>query len=600
MFLFKHKDKKTFAFYNNGSIMNMFYCCNKGFNMNDTFIKARVKMQRKWWKEGSVYQIYPRSFMDSNGDGIGDINGITSKLEYIKELGIDMIWISPYFKSPNDDNGYDISDYRDIMDDFGTLQDWEKMIQKIHDLGMKLIMDLVVNHSSDEHEWFKKSRESKDNPYRDYYYWKKGNGGQEPNDWLSYFSGTAWEYDKQTEEYFLHLFTKKQPDLNWSNPKVRREVYDIMEYWIEKGVDGFRMDVIGAIAKTDGLPSIGDGRKYKWGGEHFLNLPKAHEYLQEMNREVLSKYDLMTVGETGDVTPDDAKLYTAESRKELGMVFQFEHMGVDDNKKHEKWLKSPFKLTKFKKSMSTWQTGLSDEGWNSLYLGNHDQVRIVSRFGDDKKYRKESAKMLATMLYTQKGTPYVYQGEEIGMTNSIFSSIDEYRDVESKNYFADRKSKGDKTKDILKRLNTASRDHSRTPMQWDGSANAGFTSATPWIKVNSDYKQINAQQAVSDEDSIYNYYKKLLKIRKESMCLVYGEYEDFEFKNQKVYAFTRKDSDNTYLTVCNFYAKPTRFSTKDKYDLSKAQVVISNYDNHDIKDYKIKLKPFESLVFKVK
>jgi oligo-1,6-glucosidase len=559
-----------------------------------------MQTQRRWWKEASVYQIYPRSFMDSNGDGIGDIVGITQKLEYIKKLGIDLIWISPYFKSPNDDNGYDISDYRDIMDDFGTLDDWQIMIDKIHDLGMKLIMDLVVNHSSDEHDWFKASRSSKDSPYRDYYYWKKGKNGKEPNDWLSHFSGSAWQHDEITDEYYLHLFSKKQPDLNWSNPKVRREVYDIMEFWIEKGIDGFRMDVIGALSKAEGLPSIGNGKKYRWGGKHFLNLPKTHEYLKEMHREVLSKHDVMTVGETGEVTPDDAIKYTSERRKELDMVFQFEHMGVDDHKKYKKWFKQPFKLTALKKAMSTWQMGLKDEGWNSLYLGNHDQVRVVSRFGDDQQYRKQSAKMLATFLYTQKGTPYVYQGDEIGMTNSIFNSIEEIQDVETLSYYNDRISKGDSDSDLIKMLNTSSRDHARTPMQWNNRENGGFTTGKPWLKVNMNYDKINVEQALSDDDSIFYYYKALLKIRKDNLCLVYGKYEDFDFKNKSIYAFTRSDEQETFLTVCNFYKKPVSFDTGGKFDLQSAQIMISNYDRHDIKGSAIKLKPFESLVFKVK
>ena len=554
--------------------------------------------ERKAWQEATVYQIYPRSFFDSNNDGIGDLNGITQKLEYLKDLGVDYLWISPYFKSPNDDNGYDISDYRDIMDDFGTMADWEVMIENIHRLGMKLIMDLVVNHSSDEHEWFKEARKSKDNPYRDYYYWKKGKDGKEPNDWLSFFSGSAWQYDENTGEYYLHLFTKKQPDLNWSNPKVRKEIYDMMTFWLDKGVDGFRMDVIGAISKTKGLPSIGDGSAYMWGAAHFLNLPKTHEYLQEMHREVLSKYDVMTVGETGDVTPDDAILYTGEDRNKLDMVFQFEHMGVD-NGSFEKWDKRAFSLTLLKKLMSNWQIGLENDGWNSLYLGNHDQVRIVSRFGDDKNYRKESAKMLATFLYGQKGTPYIYQGDEIGMTNSIFSKINEFRDIETYNYYNDSLKKGFSEKQLIDMLNTSSRDHSRTPMQWDNSKNAGFTNGEPWIKVNSNYSEINVAESINDKNSILNYYKKLIKIRKVDMCLCYGTYKDFDMENESVYAYTRNDTEKTLLIVCNFYKYTYTFNTKGTFNLQKANVLISNYDQHDISGDSITLKPFESLIFEI-
>jgi oligo-1,6-glucosidase len=396
-------------------------------------------MKRQWWKEAVVYQIYPRSFKDSNGDGIGDINGIISKLDYLKELGVDVIWLSPVYKSPNDDNGYDISDYRDIMDEFGTMDDWERLLEEMHNRGLKLIMDLVVNHSSDEHAWFVESRKSKDNPYRDYYIWRPGQDGKEPNNWESNFSGSAWQYDEATGEYYLHLFSKKQPDLNWENPKLRQEIYDMMKFWLDKGIDGFRMDVINFISKEEGLPDAPnpEGKKYVSGGRYFMNGPKIHDYLQKMNREVLSKYDVMTVGEMPGVTVEEAKLYTSENRKEVNMVFQFEHVDLDSGP-GGKWDLKPLQLKNLKENITKWQKGLEKEGWNSLYLNNHDQPRMVSRFGNDRKYRVESAKMLATFLHMLKGTPYIYQGEEIGMTNVQFESIDDYKDIETLNMYREK------------------------------------------------------------------------------------------------------------------------------------------------------------------
>ncbi len=467
-------------------------------------------MEQAFWKEAVVYQIYPRSFKDCNGDGIGDLQGIHSKLDYLKELGVDVIWLSPVYKSPNDDNGYDISDYYDIMDEFGTVQDWEELLEGLHNRDMKLMMDLVVNHSSDEHAWFMESRSSKDNPYRDYYIWRPGHeDGTAPNNWTSFFSGSAWQYDDTTAEYYLHLFTKKQPDLNWENPKLRQSIYDMMTFWLDKGVDGFRMDVINLISKVPGLPD--DGKEgLSDGSPYYMNGPRIHEFLREMNEQVLSKYEVMTVGEAPGATVEEAIKYTGKDRHELQMVFQFEHMDVDSGAEG-KWDLVPWTLPKLREVLHKWQTGLAEDGWNSLYLNNHDQPRMVSRFGNDKEYRGESAKMLATLLHTLKGTPYIYQGEELGMTNVKFTSIEEYRDVEIHNMYNEKVVQGGADPGtIMQAIETKGRDNARTPMQWNTEANAGFTTGTPWIDVNPNYTEINAEAAVADPESIFHYYRKLI------------------------------------------------------------------------------------------
>ncbi|PTY82981.1 alpha-glucosidase, partial [Heyndrickxia sporothermodurans] len=498
-------------------------------------------MEKSWWKESVVYQIYPRSFNDSNGDGIGDLKGITNKLDYLKELGIDVIWLSPVYQSPNDDNGYDISDYRAIMDEFGTMADFDELLSEMHQRGMKLMMDLVVNHTSDEHEWFKQARSSKDNPYRDYYYWRPGKNGQEPNNWESVFSGSAWEYDEKTEEYYLHLFSKKQPDLNWENRKVREEVYETMKFWLDKGIDGFRMDVINFISKVPGLPN-GEkilGKKYVSGANFYMNGPKIHEYLQEMNQEVLAKYDIMTVGEMPGVDVEMAKQYTGENRNELNMVFQFEHVDLDSGPKG-KWDLKDLNFHDFKASFTKWQKGLEGVGWNSLYLNNHDQPRMVSRFGDDKEYWKESAKMLATFLHFLQGTPYIYQGEELGMTNVRFDSIDDYKDIEILNMYKEKIGESDSDhQQIMESIYVKGRDNARTPMQWNDENHGGFTSGTPWIKVNPNYKEINAKQQLTDEDSIFHYYKKLIQLRKQHDIIVYGTYDLILPDHNEIFAYTR-------------------------------------------------------------
>lgn len=559
-------------------------------------------MERKWWKESVVYQIYPRSFNDSNGDGVGDIKGIIEKLDYLKELGIDVVWLSPVYKSPNDDNGYDISDYQAIMDEFGTMEDWEELLQELHKRGIKLIMDLVVNHSSDEHRWFIESRKSKDNPYRDYYIWGSGKDGGEPNNWESVFSGSAWVYDKVTDEYYLHVFSKKQPDLNWENPRLRKEVYDMMLWWLDKGIDGFRMDVINFISKVDGLPDAPNptGKRYVSGSDYFMNGPRIHQFLQEMNQQVLSKYDIMTVGEMPGVTPEQAALYTAPEGKELNMVFQFEHMDLDSGP-NGKWDLKPLELVDLKQTMTKWQKELEGKGWNSLYLNNHDQPRVVSRLGNDTDYRVESAKMLGTLLHMMQGTPYIYQGEELGMTNVRFDSIDEYKDIETLNMYNEKVHEQSVDKSIvMEAIYAKGRDNARTPMQWDDSDNAGFTIGTPWIKVNPNYKEINAKKALEDENSVFHYYKKLIELRKSNEIIVYGTYDLILEDHPQIFAYTRTLNDKKLLIITNFSKERTLFQLPDEIIYTKKELLISNYDvdvNKNIDN--IYLKPYEARVYKM-
>jgi len=553
------------------------------------------KDDKNWWKNSVVYQIYPRSFMDSNGDGIGDLQGIISRLDYLKDLGIDVVWLSPCYESPNDDNGYDISDYQKIMNDYGTMDDWDKMIREMHDRGIRLIMDLVVNHTSDEHKWFEASRRSNDNEYRDYYIWRKGKEGREPNNWISFFGGSVWKYDKLTDEYYLHLFSKKQPDLNWENKRVREEIYSMMKWWLDKGVDGFRMDVINLISKEPGLPSAGDSNEYTWGGTHFVNGPRIHEFLQEMNREVLSKYPSMTVGETICVTPDDAALYTSVERNELNMIFSFELMDID-NGQYGKWDKTPFNMNEFKNVLTKWQYGLEDKGWNSLFLNNHDQPRLVSRFGDDGKYRVESAKMFATIMHLLKGTPYIYQGEEIGMTNVKFESISDYRDIETLNIYSEYKQMGLSEDKIMNMIYTSSRDNARTPMQWDNSENAGFTVGKPWIGVNTNYHEINAEESEADEHSILNYYKKLIRLRKEHPVIVHGSFKELECHNDNIFAYIREYTDEKIIVIANGIEKKTVFEFNQKKNFSDYKILLGNYDSKHNLDGSLVLNPYEVVV----
>ncbi|OCA86128.1 glucohydrolase [Bacillus sp. FJAT-27225] len=559
-------------------------------------------MQKNWWKESVIYQIYPRSFNDSNGDGVGDLNGITEKLPYLRKLGIDVIWLSPVYKSPNDDNGYDISDYRNIMDDFGTMEDFDRMLEEAHKNGIKIMMDLVVNHSSDEHEWFKQSKSSKDNPYRDYYIWKKGKDGQPPTNWGAAFGGSVWEYDEQTDEYYLHLFSKKQPDLNWENPVLRQEVYEMMRFWLDKGVDGFRMDVINFISKDTDYPEgeVENGLPYGNGNKYYMNGPRIHEFLQEMNREALSGYDTITVGEMPGVTIEQGKLYTGESRKELNMVFHFEHVGLGDGK-YGKWDPKEWKLTDLKKIFTKWQKGLENDGWNSLYWSNHDQPRAISRWGNDSdEYRVISGKMLATCLHMMQGSPYIYQGEEIGMTNVKFNSIEEYRDIETLNAYRDLTPDFLSHEEIFQGIHERSRDNARTPIQWDSSENAGFTEGTPWINVNPNYKEINVEAALEDKDSIFYYYQKLIQLRKQNEIIVYGTYDIILEDDEQIYAFTRTLGDEQLLVICNFSQETPDFVLPESISYSAKELLISNYEaatNQPIE--KLQLKPYEARVYKL-
>lgn len=547
-------------------------------------------MNRTWWKEAVIYQIYPRSFMDSNGDGIGDLQGIVSRLDYLKYLGIDVIWLSPVYKSPNDDNGYDISDYQDIMDEFGTMEDFDELLAAAHERGIKIVMDLVVNHTSDEHQWFVESRKSKDNAYRDYYIWREGRGAQTPpNNWGSCFGGSAWQYDETTGMYYLHLFSKKQPDLNWDNPQVRREVFDMMTWWCNKGIDGFRMDVISMISKTKEMPDGIDGDF----GPYCIHGPNVHQYLREMNQEVLSKYDIMTVGETAGVTIEQAQQYAGEDAHELNMVFQFEH--VEGDGKYGKWTDEKIPLVTLKKILSRWQTELYGKAWNSLFWDNHDQPRAVSRFGDDRPmYREVSAKMLATCLHMLQGTPYIYQGEELGMTNYPFQSPDDFRDIESVNAYREWCSEGRLSHEVFwPCITSKSRDNARTPMQWDDSAQAGFTTGTPWLAVNPNYTEINAKAETADVNSVFHYYKKLITLRKENPVVVYGRYEALMEDSEELFVYTRELDDEKLLVVCNFCDHAVGFTIPT--DFVGAPCLISNVENEYDK-VGMTLKPYEAFV----
>ena len=551
--------------------------------------------KRAWWKEAVIYQIYPRSFQDSNGDGIGDLNGITMHLDYLKKLGIDVIWLSPVYKSPNDDNGYDISDYRDIMTEFGTMEDFDRMLAAAHERGIKIVMDLVVNHSSDEHKWFIESRKSKDNPYRDYYIWKDPKDGHEPTNWGSNFSGSAWKFDETTGQYYLHLFSEKQPDLNWENPKVRDEVYDMMTWWCDKGIDGFRMDVISMISKVQSYPDgeVFDG-VYGNANPYVCNGPRVHEFLQEMNRRVLSRYDIMTVGEAAGVTVDEAKRYANNEGTELNMVFHFEHTDGSSNSESVigKWTVNPPRLSYVRGILNKWQTELEGKAWGSLYWDNHDQPRAVSRFGNDsKEWREISAKMLATVLHMQKGTPYIYQGEEFGMTNTHFDSIDDCRDIEEINayqqYVVDHKLVDSET--MLRCFDTIARDNARTPVQWNDSPNAGFTTGTPWINVNPNYTEINAEAALADPNSVFYYYQKLISLRHTTPIVVYGPFRPLLESSEVIYAYER-ELDGKVLTVAANWTDKEQECTL--FDDLGGEELISNYESH--KDGV--LQPYEARV----
>ncbi len=539
-------------------------------------------MKQKWWKNSIVYQIYPRSFCDSNGDGVGDINGIRSKLWYLKKLGIDIIWLSPVYPSPNADNGYDISDYYGISSEFGTIDDMKALIQECENCGIHIMMDLVLNHTSDEHSWFIESKKSVDNPYRDYYIWRKGENGNVPNDMESCFGGSAWEYSEQTGEYYLHFFHKKQPDLNWENEKVRAEIYNMMNYWIDMGIKGFRLDVIDMIGK---IPDL----KIKENG------PKLHEYIQEMNIKTFGDKNMVTVGECWGADTEIGILYSSPERKELDMIFQFEQMQSDQIENKQKWDLKKLDFVYLKNTFAKWQYEMEGKGWNSLFWNNHDLPRIVSRWGNDKQYRVESAKMLATILHGMKGTPYIYQGEEIGMTNYPFSDIKDFADVEAINMYYERKQKGYTEKEIMESLCAKARDNARTPMQWDNSHVAGFTQSEPWYAVNTNYTEINANKALENENSIFYYYQKLIALRKQYQILVDGTFELLCPEDEQIFAYTRTWNNQKWLIVCNFYEKPVVFEYA-----GKCKVILSNYEQQKVISLKkITLRPYEAMICEI-
>lgn len=548
-------------------------------------------MQKNWWKEGVVYQIYPRSYKDTTGNGLGDLEGIIEKLDYIQSLGVDMIWLCPIYESPNDDNGYDISDYRKISEEFGGNEAFDRLLTEIHQRGLKLIMDLVANHSSDEHYWFKEAQKSKENPYHDYYIWKDGESHQPPNNWQSVFSGSAWKWNAETEEYFLHLFTQKQPDLNWENPKVRQEIYAIVDHWLAKGVDGFRMDVISLISKRLNFADVPKQMPFIEVMEQlYANGPRIHEYLKEMNREVLSKYDMVTVGEGPGINLEHGPRYVSAAEKELHMVFHFDHLTIDYGPEG-KYDPVPMDFIRFKEIFAQWDQALAKDGWNSIFLGNHDFSRIVSRFGNDGEYHRESAKLLVTLLMTLRGTPYIYQGDEIGMTNVAHPSIDLYDDVETRNAWKAAEASGKDMDAFLKAVHWQSRDNARTPMQWDASPQAGFTSGKPWIPVNNNHKEINVAAQEQDPDSILNYYRKTIAFRKAHPTLIYGAYQDMAPKDPNLFVYKRWDKDHCYQILHNF--------SEDRIPLpallKPEELVYGNYG--EVKSPN--LEPWESRIYRV-
>lgn len=555
-------------------------------------------MNEKWWKNAVVYQIYPRSFKDSNGDGIGDLEGIYEKLDYLAELGIDVIWMSPVYKSPNDDNGYDISDYQDIMDDFGTMDDFDRVLKKTHSLNIKIMMDLVVNHTSDEHKWFIESKKSKDNPYHDYYMWADPDkNGNPPNRWESCFSGSAWEYVESVGQFYLHSFSRKQPDLNWDNPKVREEVFKMMTWWCDKGIDGFRMDVISMISKYPGLPD-GPENGNGYTGNTSCDGPNIHKYLREMNEKVLSKYRLITVGECPGVNAEQAKKYANIDGSELDMIFQFEHVSGSALKPchHGKWDGEAMTMPELRANFTKWQKDLEGCAWNSLFLSNHDQPRCVSRFGNDsEQYRELSAKMLATMTHFQKGTPYVYQGEELGMTNAYMENIADYRDIESLNAYKELTTKENiPAETVMGYIKAVGRDNARTPMQWDASDNGGFTSGTPWLQVNKNYKTINADAQVNDPDSVFAYYKKLIALRHTNEVMVNGVYDVLIPDHPQIYAYTRTLGDKQLLVLCNDSDTNAAIPAEIQEKIHAAKnILIQNYKDTD----ESTLRPYEAVVY---
>ena len=534
--------------------------------------------KEKWWKKSVIYQIYPRSFQDSNGDGIGDLKGILQRMEYIAELGVDAIWLSPVYKSPQDDNGYDIADYQDIEPMFGCLDDMEAVIAEAKKYNIRIIMDLVLNHSSDEHRWFKEAKKSKDNPYHDYYVWRDGEEGVPPNDMKAVFGGSAWEWVPELQQYYFHQFSVRQPDLNWDNPKVRREIYDMILWWMDKGAGGFRLDVIDQIAKDPDLGVTQNG-------------PRLHEFIRELSKETFQKGDMITVGEAWGATPELAKLYSNPDGSEFSMVFQFEHIGLDQQEGKDKWDLAPLPFLKLKQVLTRWQTEIYNCGWNSLFWNNHDLPRIVSRWGNDKEYRVESAKMLAMLLHGMQGTPYIYQGEELGMTN-IQYDIEDYRDIETVNVYQERLEEGYTKEEVMRSIHAKSRDNGRTPMQWDDTENAGFTTGIPWIKVNPNYKEINTKSQVNDPNSIFSCYKKLVQLRKEYPVFVDGHFQLLLEEDENVFAYERKNGEQTLLVVCNFYDKTLEMPLKDTW--KDMELLLGNYSDMTKPEV---LRPYEARMY---
>lgn len=573
-------------------------------NTNETFItNGNENRNGKWWKECVVYEIYPASFKDSNGDGKGDLQGVISKLDYLEDLGVDVLWLCPIYESPGADNGYDISDFYTINPEFGTMADFDELLAKAHARGLKIMMDMVLNHTSDQHPWFKESRKSIHNPKRDYYFWRKGKNSLFPNNWESYFSGSVWEYDQQTDEFYMHLYSKHQPDLNWDHPEMVESLYQMIRWWLEKGVDGFRFDAIAHIVKANGLPDADNPQNLPTVQAYqlFSNLEKVHDMLKKLNEEVLMKYNIMTVGETSGLGPEQALEYVGDSRHELNMVFQFEHMYLDAvSPGTGKWQSKSWTIPELKKIMSHWQTTLHDQGWNANYIGNHDQPRPVSRFGDDAVYRTMSAKMLATFMMTLEGTPYIYQGEEIGMTNVQFPSITDYRDVETLNFYNESRVKGISPDEIMNAIWKKSRDNARTPMQWDRSENAGFTTGVPWIKVNANYVNINVEQDQQSSESIFHYYKKMIQLRKHSKALLYGEYQLIMPLDPRIYAYTRTIDDEQVVVILNFSSTPSEFIWPDEFISADKELLIANLEvKQDKKHDTINLEPYEARVYQV-
>ncbi|OTW70235.1 glucohydrolase [Bacillus thuringiensis serovar roskildiensis] len=553
-------------------------------------------MNKTWWKEAVAYQIYPRSFMDSNGDGIGDLQGIIAKLDYLKDLGIDVIWICPMYKSPNDDNGYDISDYQDIMDEFGTMEDFDALLDEVHKRDMKLIIDLVINHTSDEHPWFIESRSSKDNPKRDWYIWHDGKDGAEPNNWESIFNGSAWEYDEVTGQYYLHLFSRKQPDLNWENKEVREVLYDTVNWWLDKGIDGFRVDAISHIKKEDGFKDMPNPKELKYvpSFDKHMNVDGIQPLLEELKENTFSKYDIMTVGEANGVKIEDAELWVGEEQGKFNMVFQFEHLSLWDAEK-----KKDLDVVGLKKVLTKWQKGLENKGWNALYIENHDKPRIVSTWGDDKQYWRESAIALGAMYFFMHGTPFIYQGQEIGMTNVQFPNIEDYDDVAIKNLYREKIAEGVSHQDMMEIIWASCRDNSRTPMHWNDETNAGFTTGAPWFGMNPNYKEINIEKQKNEENSIFNFYKKMIALKKEHDVLNYGTYDLLLEDDPQIYAYTRTLNDEKIVVMSNI-SKEEAVYNEGSFALERKRLLLNNYEVAEHEQVTtITLKPYETRVYRI-